>query len=266
MGISSVGRSDAVSFALTAPNRQESKAVLSIQRQIDAVLEKISKLQNNEKWSARDKQLKKQEYEQELQDLRAQMQQVQMQEKAQQQEEERQKIAKQCEEQTEELQKKQREKQMEENPGMITDDKVQALSNIGSTMEMNSSMSVLRTKMMGEARVQKAEIRADNERGMDTTAKTEQLSETNSAIDKLTGGMIERLNVTANKVREATKEEAEERREKKMSDNKIMTIKERIEQEEEEREKLMKLGLPDEAVNLGSNILPIDYVPVDVAL
>lgn len=266
MGISSVGASSAVSFAMTATNKHDSKAVQSIQRQIDAVLEKISKLENNDKWTARDKQLKKQEYEQELTDLRAQMQQVQMQEKAQEQEKERRKIAEQCEKQTEELQKKQREKQMEENPGLVTDDKMEALSNISSTMEMNSSMSVLRTKMMGEARIQKAEIATDMERGMDTTAKSEQLADTNSAIEQLTGNMIERLNVTANQVREATKEEAEERQEHKKNDTKLLTPKERGEEEEQERKRLMKLGLPGEDVNLSSNILPLDYTPLDVAL
>ena len=266
MGISSVGASSAAAFALATPEKQENRALVSIQRQIDAVLEKISKLESNDKWPAREKQIKRQEYEQELQNLRAQMQQVQMQEKAQQQEKERREIAEQCEKQTEELQKKQREKQMEENPGLITDDKMQALTNISNTMEMTSSMSVLRTKMMGEGRVLKAEIATDSKRGMDVTAKVEQLSDTNSAIGKLTGNMVERLNVTANQVREATKEEAEERREQKAEPGKIMTPKERTEEEQEERERLMKLGLPDEAVNLSSNILPIDYAPVDVAL
>ena len=64
---------------------------------------------------------------------------------------------------------------------------MQALTNISNTMEMTSSMSVLRTKMMGEGRVLKAEIATDSKRGMDVTAKVEQLSDTNSAIGKLTG-------------------------------------------------------------------------------
>ena len=165
-------------------------------------------------------------------------------------------------------------KSREREAQKISDDAMNAMTGISTAMDMHSSMSALRTKMIGEARVTGAEAKLDAARGMDTSVKDAQVADLNENVNKLTEKIIGNLSDTASNLQEANQTDAEKRVEDRKNGN--VSISEEDESKTEldgteiEKEESQEVRKQQERIQITEDgrkkeaTLPEGYYPVDV--
>ncbi len=272
-GISNVSAVDS-SFRFSGAADTNDSSVTAIERRIEALQQSIDDAESNDKLTAEERKKRVEQYQQQIQQLQMQKQQiVQAHEK-----EARERQQAEMQAQLEEQQKHNTDEEHPEREAQkISDSTMNAMTSISTTMDMHSSMSALRTKMIGEAGVTGAEAKLDAARGMDTSVKDAQVADTNQAVNQLTAKMVENLNDTATNLQKANQSDAEKRTEDHEDANVTTTDKtekntaeenqkaesKETENSQEEKQHQERIRITEDGKKQNV-VLPEGYSPVDV--
>ncbi len=268
MGINGVSNISAIdsSFRFGGATNTNDSSVTAIERRIEALEQSIDDVESNDQLSSEERKKRIEQYQQQIQQL--QMQKQQMIQEHEKEARERQQAEMKAKMEEQQKQQPRDEEHPEREAQKISDDTMDAMTSISTAMDMHSCMSVLRTKMMSEARVTGAEAKMDASRGMDTSAKDEQVADTNDAINNLTTRIVKNLNDTATNLQDVTISDAKQKAETRKNINSTVTKQDESENatdqvpfEEEKRQERIRITEDGRKQNA---TLPEGYYPVDV--
>ena len=274
MNIGGVGSISAIdsSYRFAGAERANNSDVVAIERRIEALEQSMNDAEGNNKLTAEERKKRVEQYQQQIQQLQMQKQQLIQAHEKEARERQQAELQAQMEEQQQSAPKD--EEHPEREAQKISDDAMNAMTGISTAMDMHSSMSALRTKMIGEARVTGAEAKLDAARGMDTSVKDAQVADLNENVNKLTEKIIGNLSDTASNLQEANQTDAEKRVEDRKNGN--VSISEEDESKTEldgteiEKEESQEVRKQQERIQITEDgrkkeaTLPEGYYPVDV--
>lgn len=274
MNIGGVGSISAIdsSYRFAGAERANNSDVVAIERRIEALEQSMNDAEGNNKLTAEERKKRVEQYQQQIQQLQMQKQQLIQAHEKEARERQQAELQAQMEEQQQSAPKD--EEHPEREAQKISDDAMNAMTGISTAMDMHSSMSALRTKMIGEARVTGAEAKLDAARGMDTSVKDAQVADLNENVNKLTEKIIGKLSDTASNLQEANQTDAEKRVEDRKNGN--VSISEEDESKTEldgteiEKEESQEVRKQQERIQITEDgrkkeaTLPEGYYPVDV--
>ncbi len=230
MNIGGVGSISAIdsSYRFAGAERANNSDVVAIERRIEALEQSMNDAEGNDKLTAEERKKRVEQYQQQIQQLQMQKQQLIQAHEKEARERQQAELQAQMEEQQQSAPKD--EEHPEREAQKISDDAMNAMTGISTAMDMHSSMSALRTKMIGEARVTGAEAKLDAARGMDTSVKDAQVADLNENVNKLTEKIIGNLSDTASDLQEANQAnqaDAEKRAEDRKDGNSSISDEEK---------------------------------------
>lgn len=218
-----------------------------IQRQIANVQKQLQSLSEQKDMSVEEKANRRKELQAQLQDLNQQLRQRQI----EVQKEEREKRVKEAEPQA-------RKEKPKEKAGSLKTDDMQSIIKADQDMKQVNTVSNVQNKMSGNAGILESEIKLDEMRGQDASAKKEKLADIESKITELGADIGKRLGSINQDLDKKVEEEkkTEEKEDKKDSNDAVKG------DENKENAKIQETD--SQAENSGAKT--INYTPIDIKL
>ena len=235
----------------------------NLKHQIDQAQKRLQDLSANTEMPPEAKMKKRQEIMKEISDLQNQLRQHEIDLRRQEQQEKENNKKEQLEA------GKQRQAENSQGSSGFSGKSMQALLSADNSMAQAKVQGSVKTDMKGRAGVLEAEIQQDGKRGVDTSAKEEELADIERKASDAGNAQLSTLADADKDLREVSKGEAKEQhsaeketvseengQNEKVPDGKVRDEKEKgKEDEEEQKEK-----------NAGNTDIPTYYRPVDIRL
>lgn len=215
-----------------------------IQRQITNVQKQLQSLSEKKDMSVEEKASRRKELQAQLQDLNQQLRQRQI----EVQKEEREKKVKEAEPQA-------KKEKPNDKAGSLKTDDMQSIIKADQDMKQVNTVSNVQKKMSGNAGILESEIKSDEMRGQDASAKKEKLADIESKITELGADIGNRLG-SINQDLDEKVEEEKKTEDKKDSNDAVKG---------DENKENAKIQETDSQVE-NSGAKTINYTPIDIKL
>lgn len=229
MNISGVQSQNTAAYQQTNKQQGDDPVIKNAQSQIDELRKQLQQLAENEEMDPKTKTEKKQQIQQQISDLNAQIRQRQAE------------IRKEKQASKENPQRTAAEaKTKEENAkasGFSTAS-ASALISVSNSLDVADSLSSLNTKLKGRARELSAEIEIDKARGADITAKQSELDKVNKGVKNTAVAHARVLGEADDALKSAAESDAE-----------ALSEKENVKEKEEDKKEIKTKGMYDKDGN-----------------